>query len=442
MIFEAKKTLRLAGPIILGELLQMGLHVLDTAMVGAVNYKQLAAVSLAFAVINIPFVLGIGLSVSVSQMVSLANGRRDAKQVSHYLFNGFALCLVAGIIISASLYFGSGIVYYLRQDNEVALLAEPFMKLVALSILPFTLFMSLKMFADGLEYTRTGMLISIIAVPMNVFINYILIFGNWGAPRLELLGAGYGTLITRILMLVAMLGVVLRAKVFRKYIAVRAKQWQLRWATWGELLYIGIPSSMQIAMEAGAFAVSGILAGMLGPVAQASHQIALSIVSFTFMVSMGLAQAGSIRVSNQYGQQNFAKIRLIGISTLAASLIYGILCAILMGTGRNLLAAIFNQNPEVLGLAGILLVYAAVFQVPDALQAIGSGLLRGLKDVKVPTFFVFLSYWVIGIPVGSYLAFKANMGVRGIWLGLIMGLVASSILLLGRFLRHRKLRVQ
>ena len=172
--------------------------------------------------------------------------------------------------------------------------------------------------------------------------------------------------------------------------------------------------------------------------AQAAHQIALSCASFTFMVSMGLAQAGSIRVSNAFGRGDWFRISLIGRSTLVTALIYGIFCAIIFAVFRQQLPGFFNKNTEVLEMAAYLLLLAAVFQISDSTQAIGAGLLRGIKDVKTPTLLIAISYWVIGIPVGYLLAFPGKMGAAGMWLGFITGLTMASLFLLRRFLKMAK----
>ena len=432
---EASRTIRLAIPIVIGELAQMALHIIDTAMVGAISYKQLAASALVINTMNIPFVLGIGMTISVSQMVSMAHGRRDAQQVSHYLFNGFFLCTLTAIFIAAALVSGKNLLLHLGQDPEVARLAIPFLELMGWSIIPMLLFMTLKQFTDGLEFTRTAMLLSLVAMPINIFINWLLIYGNLGFPRLELLGAGWATLITRSIIFIALAIIILKHQRFRKYIMVSRRQWTLKRKTLAELLRIGIPSSLQVGLEAGAFAVSGIIIGTISAIAQAAHQIALSCASFTFMVSMGLAQAGSIRVSNAYGRGDWKKIDLIGKSTLITALLYGLFCAIVFAVFRHALPHFFNKNQQVLELAALLILFAAVFQISDSTQAIGAGLLRGIKDVKTPTYLIAIAYWVVGIPVGYFFGFGLNLQAVGIWLGLILGLTVSAAFLIYRFLK-------
>lgn len=433
LLQQAQKTLKLAFPIILGEVAQMSLGIIDTAMVGAVNYNQLAAAALVMSVINIPYVFGIGITISVSQMVSMANGRRDKKLVSHYLYNGFWLCAISSFLISMSIELSKNILFHLDQDPIVARLALPYLQIMGWSVIPMLMFLALKQFTDGLEHTKTAMILSLSAIPINAFLNWLFIYGNWGLPRMELVGAGWATLITRILIFIVLSLIVLYHRTFKRYIAIRSIVWQIKWQTIKDLLEIGIPSSFQITMEAGAFAISGILIGTIGAVEQAAHQIALSLASLTFMVSMGLSQAGSIRASNTFGRNEWPLINLIGKSTLIIALIYGTFCAGIFILFRGQLPFLFNDNKEVVSMSAYLLLFAALFQISDSTQSISAGLLRGIKDVKVPTIFIAIAYWAIGIPVGCLLAFYFKMGAAGIWTGFITGLTFSAVFLTFRF---------
>ena len=432
---EAFITWKLSTPIILGELTQMALGIIDSIMVGKISYQQLAAAALVNSVLNIPFVLGFGLTISVSQTVSMANGRRDNLKVSHYLYNGFWLCTIAAILIAVALQFSKNILFHLGQDIEVATLGAPYLQLMGWSIIPMMMFISLKQFADGLERTRTAMLLSIAALPINIFINWLLVYGNGGFGRLELTGAGYGTLITRILILLIFMVVLFVHPFFRRYIAVRKNQWNLRLHTIKELLHIGIPSSLQVTMESGAFAVSSIIIGTLGAVQLAANQIALSCASLAFMISWGLAQGASIRVSNAWGRNNWKDINSIGKTTLISGIIYGILGVLFFVSFRYALPLAFNNDATVMALASVLMLYAAVFQISDATQVIAVGLLRGIKDVKVPTLYIAIAYWVVGIPVGCLMAFTFKMGVTGMWIGFVSGLTFSSVFLNYRFFK-------
>jgi len=432
---EVFKTWKLSGPIIFGELTQMALGIIDSIMVGKISYQQLAASALVNSVLNIPFVLGFGMTMAISQTVAMANGRKDSLKVSHYLYNGFWLCTISAIIIALGLDLSKNVLYHLGQDAEVARLGAPYLQIMGWSIIPMMMFIVIKQFTDGLERTRTAMLLSLAALPINVFINWLLVYGNWGFPRLELTGAGYGTLITRILILIIFVLVLFVHPFFSRYIAVRKNQWKLNWHTIKELLHIGVPASAQAAMESGAFAVSSIIIGTLGAVQLAAHQIALNCASFAFMVSWGLAQGGSIRVSNAWGRNNWKDISIIGKSTLLSGVGYGIAGLLFFVIFRNVLPLIFNNDPDVMALASVLMLYAAIFQISDATQAIAVGLLRGIKDVKVPTMYIALAYWVIGIPVGCLMAFVFKMGAAGIWIGFVSGLTFSSLFLNKRFFK-------
>lgn len=430
---EARKTLILAFPIILGELSQIFMGLLNTAMVGALSYKHLAAASLVMSVVNIPFVLGIGITISISQMVSLANGKRDGALVSHYLYNGFVLSIITALIISFGLEFSKDILYHLGQDEEVARLSVPYMQLMGWSVIPMLLFMALKQFTDGLEYTKTAMTLSLISIPLNFGLNLLLIFGFWGFPRLELNGAGWGSLISRSVIFFALAIVVLRHKLFKKYIAIRKRQWVLRKRTMRELLHIGIPSSLQIGMESAVFAVSGIIIGVIGAREQAGHQIALTMAAMTFMVSVGISQAASIRVSNALGRKDWPHIRLIGKTGILIGIVYGLFCAIAFIIFRHQIPYLFTKDSQVVLITVTLLTFVGFFQLSDSIQAVSSGLLRGIKDVRIPTIFIAIAYWLVGLPIGLLLAFPCDMGAIGIWIGFIVGLSLSAILLSNRF---------
>lgn len=438
---EAKKTLKLSLPIIFGELAQMSLHLIDSAMVGAVGYKQLAAAALVLSVVNIPFVFGIGITISVSQMVSLAHGQEDKNLISHYFFNGFWICASFATLIAIALGFGGNILFHLGQDREVVELAVPFMRLISISLVPMLLFLALKHFADGLQKTRTAMILSLVAVPLNVFLNWLLIYGNWNFPRLELVGAGWATLITRSLIFLILGTIILTHPTFREYTKIRGEQWKIRLKTLRELLNIGIPTALQLAMEVGAFAVSAILIGTIDAVSLAAHQIAITLAAMTFMVSAGLSQGASIRTSNALGRGDWNAISAIGKSTLLISLVFGSVCAVGFVVLREKLPLAFNDDVSVVALASSLLLYAAIFQISDSLQAIGAGLLRGIKDVKIPTILITVAYWLIGIPVGYVLAFHFKLNAVGIWLGFLVGLTFSAVFLCARFLRMAKLKI-
>ena len=425
-------------PLIISNISQVGLGLLDSAMIGAVDYKQLAASSLVLNVIAIPQILGMGMAIAVSPMTAIANGQKDVFKASRVLFNGFFLTTTFAILIAVSLILATPVLFHLGQDKDVAAYAVRFFKLLSLSLIPMLMFASVKQFCDGLEFTKTAMTLSLISLPLNAFLNFMFIYGKFGFPRMELAGAGLGTLITRILIAITLILIVFRHKLFSQYITIKHKAWKIDLKTCRELLHIGVPTSLQYGLEVAAFSVSGVMIGWLGATSQAAHQIALNLATATFMAATGLALGGSIRVANAYGRGEKLLLRKIGISTMSGGLIYGSACAILFIIFRKVLPLLFTNNPEVAAVSSSLLVFAALFQISDATQSIGVGLLRGIKDVKLPTAFVAIAYWFIGIPVGYFLSFKLNMGASGIWLGFVTGLTASSVLLNTRFLKKSK----
>ncbi|HSK11808.1 MAG TPA: MATE family efflux transporter [Phnomibacter sp.] len=435
---ELIATLRLSIPIIITNMAQIALGLIDSAMVGAISYKQLAASSLAINVISIPQIICIGLTMAISPLVAIARGRQDAVTASRALYNGVWLNAGLTLLVAIGCVAGSPLLHSLGQDPEVATMAVPYFSIMAWSLIPMIIFLSVKQFSDALEMTKTGMVLALATLPLNFFLNWVFIYGKLGLPRMELYGAGVATLITRILSAVVMIIIVLYHPAYKRYIAARRQAWHIKGKQLGELLHIGIPSGMQYAMEAGAFALSGIMVGWLGATAQAAHQIALNIASFSFMAALGLSLGGSIRVSHAYGRGDRPLMRRIGISTIYGGIAYGIFCVTYFVLLRFQLPLIFTKEPAVITMAASLLFLAAIFQISDSTQAIGVGLLRGIRDVKVPTLLVAIAYWGIGIPGGYWLAFNQGMGAAGIWLGLVLGLTASSVLCNWRFLRKTR----
>jgi MATE family multidrug resistance protein len=414
---------------------QIALGIIDSAMVGAIHSSQLAAASFVNNLITLPLILAIGLTTAISPLVASALGEGEVHRPMRILFNGGLIVTLMSLVFAIAIHLGVDMVYYFGQDRIVAELSRPYLIWMGWGMVPMAIFMAMKQFADGLGRTRVPMYLALLSIPVNVLVNYAFIFGKWGAPRMELEGAGVGTMASRIVVLIAIFWLIAYGKGFAPYRQQLSGQFQIRWERFRDVFRIGIPAALQYGMEAGAFAVSGIMTGWLGYVQQAAHQIAISIASFTFMVSVGISAAGSIRVGYAHGKRDWAHARTIGVSTFWIAAVYGLICALLFILGRSQLPLLFNDEPSVVEYAALLLFLTAVFQISDSVQAIGVGLLRGIQDVKVPTFFVLLAYWVIGIPSGYALAFWRGWEVAGIWVGLVLGLSASAVLLTVRFLR-------
>lgn len=439
MMMQAfRTTLKIAIPLILGNLTQVAYGLIDTAMIGRLGYQDLAAASLVANIIAIPLVIGMGIMIAITPLVAIANGKNDYQQSSHVLFNGWALSLIAGTILAGSVHLLAMYVQHMGQEPAVAALAKNYLIIMGYSLLPMMVFLATKQFTDALQFTKTAMILSLISLPINAFLCWVFIYGNLGIPALGIEGAGLATLISRVLLAIAMIGVVLKHPLFKQYIKLRKQAWQVKFSTLKDMLKLGIPSSLQYCMEAGAFSISGIMIGWLGAIQQASHQVALNCASAMFMASLGLSMAGSIRVSDAYGRGNITTIAVIGKSTAIGGLLYGTFSGLFLIILGKYLPYIFTNDTTVASVSTMLLFYAAVFQISDATQAIGVGLCRGIKDVVRPTIYVAIAYWVIGIPVGYLLAFNYHMGAAGIWIGLVVGLSVSSILLNHRFFKNIK----
>lgn len=430
-----RRIIAVSIPIILGNMTQIMLGIIDSAMVGSIDSVLLAGSALVNNILSIPYIMGIGLSYAISPLVATANGNDEKERSFHIAANGFLLCAIFAIVVGVGIHWGADIVFHLDQDIAVAIVSRDYLIIMGWSTVPMLMFLALKQFTDGLEFTRTGMYLALASIPLNAILNYLFIFGKLGLPRYELFGAGIGTLITRILIFFALLWIILKTDKYAPYREQLHDSIKIRVRTLRRLLKIGIPSSLQYAMESGAFAVSGIMIGWLGAVQLAAHQIAISIAALTFMVSIGLSAAGSILVGNYLGRRDLETARTVGKNTLIMGLVYGIACAILFVITNEYIPYFFNDEPQVIAYAAVLLIFAGIFQISDAIQAISVGLLRGLHDVKIPTLYISIAYWIIGIPFGYYLAFHAGMEARGIWIGLVTGLSIAAVTMTYRFFR-------
>lgn len=227
MFKEFSQTFKIAVPLIISNISQIALGLIDSAMIGAVDYKQLAAASLVINVLAIPQVLGIGMTMAVSPLVAMANGRKDVLTASKVLYNGFILCTTVAVLVAVGIVLGKDLLYNMGQDAEVARFAEDYYVIMSWSLIPMIMFLSIKQFSDALEFTKTAMVLGLISMPVNAFLNWIFIYGHWGAPRLELYGTGVATFITRMLVLLILALIVFKHKVFTPYIQVRKTAWKL-----------------------------------------------------------------------------------------------------------------------------------------------------------------------------------------------------------------------
>ena len=322
--------------------------------------------------------------------------------------------------------------YYLDQPPEVVELAIPYLNIVAFSMLPLMAFQAFKQFADGLSQTRYAMYATLLANVVNIVFNYLLIYGIWIFPRLELVGAAWGTLISRFFMLWFIWEILRRKSKFVEYFKWSKKE-MLKWSIFKRLLDLGFPTALQMFFEVAIFTATVFLAGNLGTNPQAANQIALNLASMTFMIAVGLGVTATIRVGNQVGLKAYRELRRISFSTFLLVFLIMAVFALLFILLKDILPGFYIDNFEVVSLAAQLLIVAAIFQLSDGMQVVILGALRGLQDVKLPTLICFIAYWIIGFPVSYYFGQPERMGSMGIWMGLLAGLTSSALLLYFRF---------
>jgi MATE family multidrug resistance protein len=437
---QYKISLNLAYPVVIGQLGQIMVSVADSIMVGKfLGTIPLAAISLAVSVLIIPMVFAIGVAYGLTPLVAGADGEENPAAATKYFKNGLVLNSILGLVIYGLIALFAEGAHLLGQDERVVAAALPYIHVVGFSIVPMMSFFAFKQFAEGLSDTKAAMRVSLAANFLNVLLNYPLITG-WGPfPELGLIGAAVSTLVTRFLMLGGMALYIRKKQKFALYWSYWRSS-EVNWPTVKEILNIGVPSGLQYVFEAGAFAMSGVIVGMIGPVQQAAHQIALNIASVSYMMVSGLGAAATIRMGNQLGRRDYPMLRLAGQSLFHLTFFFMLVTMTLLILLRNFLPQFYSSDPEVLQYTAVLMVAAGIFQMPDGMQATALGALRGIKDVNIPTIVAFVSYWVIAVPLCYFLGVYLQKGPIGVWMGLTVGLVLASIALYWRF-RHKTLRM-
>lgn len=429
---EFSRNLNIAFPVMLGQLGHVMVGLVDNLMIGRLGAAPLAAVSLGNAMVFIALSLGIGFSFAITPLIAEADGAKDIEKGRSYFHHGVILCTINGVFLFLALLLAKPILHYMDQPPEVVALAIPYLEIVAFSMIPLMIFQAFKQFADGLSQTKYAMYATLIANVVNVVFNYLLIYGIWIFPRLELEGAAIGTLISRFFMLWFVWEILRRKKKFAEYFKWTRKE-LLKSDIFKRLLALGFPTALQMLFEIAIFTATVFLAGTLGTNPQAANQIALNLASMTFMIAVGLGVTATIRVGNQKGLRRFKDLRRIAFSTFLLVFLIEAVFAVGFILLKDWLPILYIENTEVILLAAQLLVIAALFQLSDGLQVVILGALRGLQDVKIPTLICFIAYWLIGFPVSWYYGKAEQLGSMGIWLGLLAGLTASALMLYLRF---------
>ncbi len=429
--------MRLAVPVIIGQLGQMMMGVVDSMMVGRVGATPLAAASVAHGLFMIIMGMGFGVTAAISPLTAMAAGRKDHTGCGVVLRQSLLVNHVLSVLLIAVVWFTAPLIRLLDQPPEVAAQAEVYMRILGFSTLPTIIFLTYKQFSDGLEIMRPAMVITILANLVNIAGNWVLIFGNLGAPAMGLAGAGWATLITRVVMATAMAIYIHQHQRYKKY-DPSFNYRSINFPVIRKILNLGIPGGIQYTFEIGAFAGATVIIGWLGTVPLAANQIALNLASITFMFAVGIASAGSIRVGNAVGRKNITATRDAGFGAIITAGGMALVFALMFVVGRFVLPTFYIDDTVVIDVAARLLIIAALFQLSDATQAVGIGILRGIADVRIPTLITFFAYWIVGLPVGYLLGFIFELGVDGVWLALMLALTCSGALLTLRFHHHSR----
>ena len=443
---EFKYNLSLSFPVILGLLGHTIVQLVDNIMVGQLGTTELAAISLGNSFVFIAMSLGIGFSTAITPLVAQADGRKDREAAQDVLSHGVVLCTVLGVSLFIAVFSARKLMYSMGQPPAVVEFAFPYLKWVAASLIPLIIFQAYKQFTDGLSKTRPAMYANVFSNILNIILNYFLIFGYGGFPKMGVEGAAIGTLIARTGAVIFILLFIQYHPLFNGY-SLRISFKKQRISLFKKILSLGFPSALQMFFEVAFFTMAIWMSGILGKNSQAANQIALNLSAMTFMFAMGLGVVAMIRVGNQFGMKTYADLRRIAISLFLLIGLFDVLFCIIYLSFNEQLPWIYLENYgaatpsdtlEVVSIAAGLLLVSGFFQITDGLQAVILGALRGIQDVNVPTTLTFISYMVIGLPVSYYLGLKTSLGAMGIWLGLLTGLSTSALLLFLRFQHQTK----
>jgi MATE family multidrug resistance protein len=436
-LIHFRETLKLAVPVSIGQLGHIMLVVVDSFMVGKLGAEPLAASALANGLFFLILVLGIGMSHAITALVAIANGRNNSSECGIILRQGIIVNSLFAVILILLTIAAAKLVIFLDQEKMVADMAESYLIILSFSILPFMIFQTYRQFVEGLSDTKTPMYLAICANFINAFVNWVLVFGNLGMPKLGLDGAGYATLSTRIFLGLSIMLIVIYSPKYKRFDpTLKFKKIDLEMMK--SIIRIGLPSGLTYSMEVGAFAIAAIIIGWLGSSELAAHQIAINLASISYMVVLGISAAATIRVGNALGSKNKDKIQIAGYSSILLGLGFMSFTGIIFMVFNKFLPSLYINDTEVIQIASTLLIIAALFQISDGVQAVGMGVLKGLTDVKVPMLITFIAYWIIALPLSYILGFIFRFEITGVWIGLLLGLTVAALLFVLRFRKQLK----
>jgi MATE family multidrug resistance protein len=426
--------MRLAVPIIIGNIGQTLITLTDNIMVGRLGADSLGAAGFSGSLYYVFLLFGVGLLAPTAALFAQAHSRDEHDEGGELLRHTVFAATSVSVAVMTLLWLAKPLMSHMGQTVEVVHLSEGFSTFLIASLLPSLLYQAYKQFADGIGKATVGMYVMIVAILINIAGNYVFIHGHWGAPALGLNGSGLATLISRCFMAIAMMAYIHRHPEFKKYFAHRWKR-LLNNIRLKKIFYLGLPNGLTYVFEVGAFSFSSIMIGWLGSAPLAAHQIALNLASISFLVTVGIGAAGTIRIGSEIGLHRPDKARYAGRVAMTLGALYMLVSACLVFCTREFLASIYTNDIHVIAFASTYLAVAAAFQFFDGIQAVAVGILRGLQDTKWPSILAFIAYWIIGLPIGYYLAFQLGFEGQGIWWGLFIGLMFVAVFLAFRFER-------
>lgn len=430
-----KTIVDLSGPIIIGQVGIVLMGIADVVMIGKIDSTNLAASGVANSVYFLITILGIGTLTAISPLVAKAHSEEKSEACGALFRKGMLAAVFLSIFICTITFFLADNFHVFKQGEDITVLAKKFLNLLNLSTLPLLLFFAAKQFSDGLSYTKPSAIITIVALLLNIFLNWLWIYGNWGFEMYGLVGAGYATFTARIFMAIAMILYVFKKPQYKKYLhskVTSANKYLF------DIFRVGFPSGLQYFFEIGAFASAAIIIGWIGKNELAAHHIAISIASITYMIATGISAAGSIAVGDALGRRNRHDIIFSGKASLYLGTAFMFCSALMLVICNDFIVTNYVVDKQVATITTGLIYIAAMFQLSDGIQCVSLGVLRGIADTKIPTLITIVAYWGVGLPFGYYMAFHQKVGLYGIWYGLSLALTFSAVMLSIRFLKESK----
>ncbi len=438
-ILEARQTIRLAVPLALMQLSQIAMSTVDVLMIGRLGKEALAGAALGSTLIFLWSVTGMGLVTAVAPLAAQAFGAEDPVRVRRVTRQGLWVTALVSVPGLFALLAMEPVLLWMDQPAVAVRGAGEYLAMVAWSLPMIVGFVVLRCFGAALNRPKPALWMMLAGIPLNALLDYALIFGELGAPRMELAGAGLATTIVQTFLFLGLLWFSTRSRDLRDY-RILARFWRPDWAVFRRIFAIGLPIAGIYLIEMGVFAFAVVMMGWIGATAIAAHLIAIQVAAVTFMVPMGIGQAATVRVGQALGRRDPAGIRRAGFSALGIGIVFMSAMSLLIALFPAALAGLFLDrgmagSADVLALAASLLYVAAAFQIVDGMQAICAGALRGLNDTRIPMVAAAVGYWIVGFGVGWTLGFAVGWGAVGIWIGLALGLASTAAFFVTRFNR-------